>query len=197
MEVRAYSDRYEAYAMQMPILAALVFGLVYAGAVALSIPIAALLSVLAGFMFGSVWGTVIVVISATVGATATFILARYFFRDFFERKASRFVGTAEAEARLNGFSDVLIARLIPAVPFSLINAVAGLTRVSLRNYVLATALGIIPFTFVYVHAGEALGIFDSLSQVASSEGWIFASRIAIVVVAIYIVQRIYKARTTK
>ncbi len=193
-DMRDYAMRFESYAMNMPLLAAGIFAALYIAVVAFSIPVATPLSVIAGFMFGTFWGVVIVVFSATVGATGTFVLARYFFRDAFERRASRIANIASVEARLNGFRDVLIARLVPAVPFALINAVAGLTRVSLRDYMLATALGIVPFTFVYVHAGQAFAEFETLEDVASSEAWMFVSRIALVVVCIYLLKRWYAYR---
>jgi uncharacterized membrane protein YdjX (TVP38/TMEM64 family) len=192
-EVRASRDQFHAYAMTMPKTAALLFSLIYIIAVAVSIPLATPLSLLAGFLFGSVWGTAIVVVSATIGATFTFVLARFFFREYFETKIAS-LGSRATSHSFGTFGDVLIARLIPAVPFSLINVVAGLTQVSLRNYIMATALGIVPFTFVYVHAGEALGELNSLGDVASSESALFLSRIALVIAALYVVRRIYASR---
>lgn len=192
-DIRESRDRFHSYAMTMPITATLVFSLVYIALVALSIPLAAVFSLLAGFLFDSVVGTVIIVISATIGATIIFLLARYFFRDYFETK----IGVSEKTRSFGTFSDVLVARLVPAIPFSLINIVAGLTQVSLRDYVLATALGIIPFSFVYVHAGEALGEIQSLRDIASSELWMFVSRIALVIAVLYIIKRVHSARSPR
>ncbi len=192
-DVQESRDAFHSYAMTMPVTATFLFSLVYIAIVALSITLAAVFSLLSGFLFGSVVGTVIVVISATIGATIIFLLARYFFRDYFESK----IGVSEQSRSFGTFSDVLVARLVPAIPFSLINIVAGLTRVSLRNYVIATAIGIIPFSFVYVHAGEALGEIQSLRDIASSELWMFVSRIALVIAVLYIIKRVHSARSAK
>ena len=168
--------------------------LIYIVAVALSVPIATPLSVLAGFLFGTAFGTVLVVFSATAGATAIFILARYLFRDFFSAKAERFMATVKLESTKNGFRDILIARLIPAVPFSVINIVAGLTHVRLRDYVLATVLGIVPFSFVYVHAGTSLAEIQSVRDIASTETAMILSRIGIVLLVLYVVKHFYSSR---
>jgi uncharacterized membrane protein YdjX (TVP38/TMEM64 family) len=192
-DIRTSRDHFHAYAMAMPKTAALVFSLIYICVVASSIPLATPLSLLAGFLFGSVWGTVIVVISATSGATIIFVLARYFFRDYFEARIAKFGPSAHTHS-FGTFGDVLIARLIPAIPFALINVVAGLTRVSLRDYAIATLVGITPFAFVYVHAGEALAELDSVRDIASSESALFITRIAFVIAALYIVRRVYAAR---
>lgn len=58
-------------------------------------------------------------------------------------------------------------RLVPLFPFFLVNLVSGLTRVRLGTYVLATALGIVPGSFVYAYAGRQLGTINSLKEIAS------------------------------
>jgi uncharacterized membrane protein YdjX (TVP38/TMEM64 family) len=189
-EVQGSRDALRAYVDVHPYLSPFVFMLVYMGVVALSLPLATPLSLLAGYFFGALLGTFVVVVSATVGATVIFLIARYFFREFFEEKIRAYRGDVP---NIGTFGDVLIARLVPAVPFSLINVLAGLTRVSLRSYVVATLLGIIPFSFVYVYAGERLGELQSIHDITSSESAMFLSRIALVLVVLYIVRRIYRA----
>ncbi len=195
-EIRTYRDQFAMYAAHMPVLAPLIFGLLYVIVVALSVPLATPLSLLSGFLFGAVGGTVIVVVSATIGATIIFVLARYFFRDYFEAKVSALRGGAKVTS-FGTMSDVLVARLIPAVPFSLINVVSGLTTVSLRDYVIATFFGIIPFAFVYVYAGQQLGEIDSIHDIASTNAAMFLSRFVILIAAIYVIGRIARARAKK
>jgi uncharacterized membrane protein YdjX (TVP38/TMEM64 family) len=89
----------------------------------------------------------------------------------------------------NGFRDILIARLVPAVPFSLINIIAGLTKVKVRDYVLATLIGIMPFSFVYVQAGVQLSEINSLSDIASS--MTVMSRVALVLFVLYVLRRFF------
>src|SRR5207253_9717378 len=68
----------------------------------------------------------------------------------------------------NAFSYLMTLRLIPLVPFFVVNLVSGLTRMSIGTYIAATALGIIPGSFVYAYAGRQLGTINSLKDIASA-----------------------------
>lgn len=194
--LRGSRHEFSAYVDSHPVLGVLFFSFIYIAVVAGSIPLATPLSLLAGFLFGTFEGVVIVVLSATIGATITFLLSRYFFRSFFEEKTKNMMQKLHFKSTTNGFKDVFIARLIPAVPFSLINIIAGLTQVRLGEYVLATILGIIPFSFVYVHSGMRLSEITSIKDIASSASVMFFSRIALVLFVLYILRRYFTSRKT-
>lgn len=134
---------------------------------AFSLPGGALLTLTGGFLFGSLLGTLYVNLGATVGATLAFLAARYLFRDWVEKKFGNRLGPIQEGFARNAFHYLLTLRLIPVFPFFLVNLVSGLTRVSLSTYVLATAVGIIPGSFVYAYAGRQLGTINSLSEIAS------------------------------
>ncbi|MBI5855013.1 MAG: TVP38/TMEM64 family protein [Nitrospirae bacterium] len=123
----------------------------------LSLPLATVLTVAGGFLFGSILGTLLVNIGATTGATLAFLSARYLLRDWVENKFGRFLGPIQEGISKNAFSFLLSARLLFVIPFFVLNLVSGLTRVNVGTYVLATALGIIPGSFVYANAGRQLG----------------------------------------
>jgi uncharacterized membrane protein YdjX (TVP38/TMEM64 family) len=132
-----------------------------------SLPGGGILTLTGGFLFGSVLGTLIVIVPATVGATLAFLAARYLLHDWVERKfGDRLAAIQEGFAR-NAFSYLLTLRLIPLFPFFLVNLVSGLTRISVGTYVVATAVGIIPGSFVFAYAGRQLGTINSLGEVAS------------------------------
>lgn len=134
---------------------------------ALSLPGAAILSLAAGAIFGSIMGTVYSVIAATLGATLAFLLVRYLLRDVvLSRFGSRLEGM-NRELEQRGFSYLLFLRLVPPIPFFLINLAAGLTRLPLRTFFFGTLLGIIPGGFIYVNAGASLATIESDSGVAS------------------------------
>lgn len=139
------------------IVASLVFMALYAVAVALSIPGAAVLTIAAGFLFGIVWGAVLVVTGATIGAVAIFLAARTAVGDLLRRKAGPTMKKLEAGFHANAFSYLLTLRLIPVVPFWLLNLVPAFLGVPLGTYTLATLIGIIPGTLVYVSVGNGLG----------------------------------------
>ena len=130
-------------------------------------PGGALLTLAGGFLFGSILGTIYVNIAATTGATLAFLASRYLLRDWVERKFGHRLGPIQEGFRRNAFSYLLTLRLIPAFPFFLVNLVSGLTRINIGTYVLATAVGIIPGSFVFANAGRQLGSINSLAEIAS------------------------------
>jgi uncharacterized membrane protein YdjX (TVP38/TMEM64 family) len=134
---------------------------------ALSLPGAAILSLAAGALFGTAMGTVYANIAATIGATLAFLVTRYLLRDLVLDRFGPKLEGINRELETRGFNYLLFLRLVPVFPFFLINLAAGLTRLPLRTFFLATMLGIIPGGFVYVNAGASLATVDSLAAVAS------------------------------
>ena len=132
-----------------------------------SLPGGAILTLTGGFLFGSFLGTAIVIVPATLGALLAFLASRYLLRDWVERKFGDRLKTIQKGFAKNSFSYLLTLRLIPLFPFFLVNLVSGLTRISLGTYLVATALGIIPGTFVFANAGGQLGSINSLSEIVS------------------------------
>ncbi|CUS38868.1 TVP38/TMEM64 family protein [Candidatus Nitrospira nitrificans] len=133
----------------------------------LSLPGAVILTLAGGFLFGAVLATLLVNIGATTGATLAFLTARYLLRDTVEQKFGTWLGPFQEGFAKNAFSYLLTLRLIPLFPFFVVNLVSGLTRVNVGTYVAATALGIIPGSFVYAYAGRQLGTINSLKEIAS------------------------------
>ncbi len=126
-----------------------------------------MLTLTGGFLFGSVLGTIYVNIGATTGATLAFVAARYILHDWVEQKFGDRLSPFQKGFAGNAFTYLLTLRLIPIFPFFLVNVVPALTRIRVGTYVGATALGIIPGSFVYAYAGRQLGTIDSLGEIAS------------------------------
>lgn len=143
------------------------FMAVYIVQTALSLPGAAILSLAAGAIFGAVMGTVYAVIAATAGATLAFLVTRYLLHDLVATRFGARLEGLNRELEARGLNYLLFLRLVPVFPFFLINLAAGLTRLPLRTFFIATLLGIIPGGFVYVNAGASLATIDSLSGIAS------------------------------
>jgi len=135
----------------------------------LSLPGATILTLAGGFVFGAVPATLYVNIGATTGATLAFLAARYVLRDTVEQKFGRWLEPLQQGFAKNALSYLLTLRLIPLFPFFVVNLVSGLTRVSVGTYVAATALGIIPGSFVYAYAGRQLGVINSLKEIGSPQ----------------------------
>jgi len=115
-----------------------------------------LVTLAAGFLFGVAKGSVVVSIGATLGAAAAFLTARYLARDRVEGKIMsnpRFHAIDRAVGR-EGFKIVLLTRLAPVFPYNVLNYAFGLTTVSFRRYILASWIGMIPGTLLYVYLGS-------------------------------------------
>ncbi len=143
------------------IVAALIYMLIYAVAIAFSLPGGAVLTITGGFLFGEKWGTVCVVFAATVGATALFLIAKTSFGDALRAKAGPALQRMQDGFQEGALSYLLVLRLVPLFPFFLVNLVPAFLGVSLRVYVIGTFIGIIPGTFVFATVGAGLGsVFD-------------------------------------
>lgn len=167
--VKEHRDRLVVFTERHYSIAVVLFILTYVVVAGLALPGAAILTVTGGFLFGSVWGTLFVNMGATTGATLAFLSARYLLRDWVEEKFGAWVGPLQDGIARNAFNYLLMLRLLPIVPFFALNLVAGLTRMRVRTYVSATALGIIPGSFVYAYAGRQLGSINSLKEIASPQ----------------------------
>lgn len=141
----------------------IVFFILYVIATVFMLP-GTILTLGAGFVFGVVKGSILVSLSSTAGATAAFAVGRYLARDRVERrvkKSKTFLAMDQAVGR-EGWKIVGLARLSPIFPFNLLNYAFSLTRVSLRDYVLASWIGMIPGTVLYVYIGSLAGSLAEL-----------------------------------
>jgi uncharacterized membrane protein YdjX (TVP38/TMEM64 family) len=147
--------------------AVVLFIVLYVVVTGLSLPGAVILTLAGGFLFGSLPATIFVNAGATTGATLAFLAARYVLRDWVEQKFGRWLEPLQQGFGKNAFNYLMTLRLIPLFPFFVVNLVSGLTRMNVGTYVVATALGIIPGSFVYAYAGRQLGTINSLKEIAS------------------------------
>ncbi|MGB6791060.1 MAG: VTT domain-containing protein [Pseudolabrys sp.] len=137
-------------------LAIFVYVGIYITVVAVSLPGAALLTITGGFLFGIAVGASAAVISATVGATLIFLVARTALGEPLLRRAGPRATQLARGFREDAFSYLLFLRLVPAFPFFLVNLVPAFAGVRLGPFVAATAIGIIPGAIVFALAGAGL-----------------------------------------
>jgi uncharacterized membrane protein YdjX (TVP38/TMEM64 family) len=140
----------------------LAFALIYIVCVAFSLPGATFLTITGGFLFGQLLSVLYVVVSATIGATILFLIAKTTLGDTLEARMGPWLKKLERGFQDNALNYLLVLRLIPLVPFFVVNLVPAFFGVKLRTFFVATLFGIIPGTFVYAQVGTGLGsIFDS------------------------------------
>ncbi|HSU13129.1 TVP38/TMEM64 family protein [Longimicrobium sp.] len=128
---------------------------------ALSIPDAVVFSLALGLLFGRWVGTAMVVGAATVGATLAFLAARYLFADAARRRMGPRMQRIARGFEEDAFGYLLFLRMVPLFPFWLVNLVPAFTPVTTRTYVAATAVGIIPGSFVFCNLGARLATIES------------------------------------
>jgi uncharacterized membrane protein YdjX (TVP38/TMEM64 family) len=133
------------------------FFVIYLGAVIATIP-GTIFGVIAGVLFGSIMGVILISIASTVGASLTFLIARYFARDI----VARWLSKNKTMKRLDQLTEdhgifiVGLTRLIPLFPFTLLNYGFGLTKVSFKTYVFWSWLCMLPGTIIVVVGTDLL-----------------------------------------
>lgn len=115
-----------------------------------------ILTVVGGLCFGMKWGFILTLIGATIGGTIAFFVARYLGRDFVERFLKGRYRKLDDQVAYHGFEVIFFLRLIPLVPFDVLDYIAGVSKIHWRSYILGTFLGIMPGAFVYVYMGTTL-----------------------------------------
>ena len=120
-----------------------------------------LLAGASGLLFGTALGTPISIVSATLGATLAFSLARWIAHDAVEELQGPRLRALRAWVGRRGFVSILYARITPGVPYTLVNYAAGLSPVTLRAFVAATAIGCAPRAFAYTALGGSFGDLGS------------------------------------
>ncbi len=140
-----------------PVAAPVIFVLLYALMVTFSIPESALATVASGLLFGAWMGGALAVAGASLGAVLLFVIARTALAGFMARRAQKLLGRIRPGLERDGFRYLLALRLLPIVPFWLVNLGAALCGMRLFPYALATLIGIIPVTMVFAWIGAGLG----------------------------------------
>lgn len=144
-----------------------VFFALYTAAVAFSFPVASALTVFGGFLFGWLVAGAVVAVAATLGASLLFLAARSALCGFLTRGVGGKVADLAAGFEKDAFGYLLVLRLAPIFPFFVMNIAPALFNVSLRAYVAATFLGILPGTFAYAWLGQGV---DSVLEAAQASG---------------------------
>lgn len=141
------------------------FILIYIVATVLFIP-GSLLTLGSGVLFGVVGGSVCVSIGSVLGATCAFLTGRYLTRDWVSKQieSNQKFKAIDSAVASEGWKIVLLTRLSPIFPFNLLNYAFGVTQVSLKDYFLASWIGMIPGTVMYVYIGSLAGSLAALGS---------------------------------
>ncbi|MFC1482747.1 TVP38/TMEM64 family protein [Candidatus Margulisiibacteriota bacterium] len=147
-----------------PFVFIIAYGLIVFLSVTFSLPITVAFMIIAGMLFGSLKGILCVSISATLGATAAFFISRYILHDYFQKKFSNQFSVIDTGIRRSGLFYILFLRLVPIFPYTVINYLLGLTKVSVPVYIIGTYCGMTPGAFIMVYAGDKISKITTIAD---------------------------------
>jgi uncharacterized membrane protein YdjX (TVP38/TMEM64 family) len=126
----------------------------------------------AGFLYGAIIGTLVVSPASVAGATLAFPIARYVARGWVTRRLKKYPQAAAIDRAIekNGFKTVVLLRLQPVLPFNILNYALGLTSIRLRDYMLASWIGMFPATVLYVYLGSVMNDISDLLRGRPNSG---------------------------
>ncbi|MEO1220475.1 MAG: FAD-dependent oxidoreductase [Pseudomonadota bacterium] len=165
--IKSVVDDVQGFYAENQLLVLGVFFLIYVGVTAASLPGAAIMTLAAGALFGLVLGTVLVSFASTLGATLAFLSSRFVLRDTIEARFGDRFKTINQGLERDGAFYLFTLRMIPAIPFFVINLVMGLTRIKAWTFVWVSQIGMLLGTIVYVNAGTQLAQIESTSGLVS------------------------------
>ena len=152
---------------RFPFLFPLGFLFFYVFCATLSLPGAVLLTLASGFLFGLFIGSFVVSVGSTLGATLSFFLSRFLFKDFIQKKFQSRLKTINEGLKKEGEFYVFSLRLVPIFPYFMINLLMGVTSIPTKKFVIASFLGMLPGSLVYVNAGTQLSKVPSVKELFS------------------------------
>ena len=146
---------------------AAIYFVFYVVATGISIPGAILLTLLGGAIFGLWWATLLVSFASSIGATGAFLASRLLLRDWVQRRFGAYLAPINKGIAKDGAFYLFSLRMVPLVPFFVVNLLMGLTSISVPAYYIASQVGMFVSTLVYVNAGAELAQITSLSGLVS------------------------------
>lgn len=165
--IRDHQTLLKTYQTDHSFVVAGVFFVAYVLGAALSLPGAAIMTLLAGALFGFWQGLIIASFASTIGATIAFFLARFLLRDWIQGRYQKQMESLNDGFKREGAFYLFALRLIPVIPFFLVNILTSVMPIKAHRFYVASQLGMLPGTAVYVYAGTELGKLQSLSDIAS------------------------------
>ncbi|MEE4537767.1 MAG: FAD-dependent oxidoreductase [Erythrobacter sp.] len=165
--LKAVAGDIDAFYARNPVITIAAFFAIYVLVIAASLPGAAIMSLAAGALFGLVLGTVIVSFAATIGATLAFLIARYLLRDWVEAHFAKRLKSINDGLAHDGPFYLFTLRMIPLIPFFVVNLAMGITRIETWTFVWISQIGMLMATIVFVNAGTQLATIESVAGLLS------------------------------
>jgi len=150
-----------------PVTFALLFFAITVAVTGLCIPIEILLGLVGGAVFGIAEGVLLVSFGSSIGATVTFLGSRFLLRDTVDRYFPKGIDNVNRGLERDGAVYLFTLRLLPVIPFTLVNILMGLTELRTAKFYLVSQIGMLPATLIYVNAGTQLSRINSVYDIVS------------------------------
>ncbi len=168
-QIKTEQASIEAWVEEQPAEASVAYFLLYVVVTAVSLPGATVMTLAGGAVFGFWWGFVLVSFASTIGATLAMLVARFVLQEQVQsRFALQLVALNRGIEKEGGFY-LFTLRLVPIIPFFVINLAMGLTRINVWTFFLVSQLGMLAGTAVYVNAGTQIAEIETASDILSVE----------------------------
>ena len=167
--LKSSKDKLNVYYRDNPLLVLGTYFVIYLASTAFSLPGAAVLSLAGGALFGLTAGTMIVSFASTIGATLAMLIARVLLRDWVKNRFASQMTAINSGMSKEGAFYLFTLRMLPAIPFFVINLVMGLTPLRTVTFFWVSQLGMLPATLVYVNAGSELGKIQTIDDIFSPQ----------------------------
>lgn len=177
--VQAHLSEWREAILRSPWQAGFIYFFFYLAFSALSLPGVSVLTLVGGALFPLWQGVILVSLASTWGACLSFLFSRFLLRDWITNRYGRRLAEAQKRFSREGKFYLLTMRLIPAVPYFLINLFMGLTTIPLFTFYWVSQLGMLPGTFIYVNAGRELGNIKDFSGILSPTLWLALCLLAV------------------
>ncbi|MCQ9207420.1 MAG: TVP38/TMEM64 family protein [Omnitrophica bacterium] len=177
-------------------LAALVYITAYVLNTISIVPPIAPLSLAAGLAFGAMWGAIFLMAAALIGTSATFAISRFFGRAVAEKLLKGKFKELDKKLEKNGFTTVLFFRIIPLVPYEVLNYACGLSKIRFADYFAATFLGLIPGVVIASFFGGSLGEVRGLSDIFAPK-FLIAAGVMLLILMAPAIYKLVKRRSLK
>lgn len=165
--LQKYHARLALWHAERPALVMSAFFLGYFLISALSVPGTRIMTLMGGALFGLIEGTALVATAAASGATVAMLLSRYFLHDWVQTRFSTTMAKLNQGLKSNITHYLFALRLVPVLPFSIINLAMGLTPISAVRFAIITLLGLLPSIVLYISTGRQLSQIESLRDILS------------------------------
>lgn len=176
--------------------AALVYIIAYVLNTIAIVPPIAPLSLAAGLAFGAAWGAVYLMIAALIGTSITFMISRFFGRALVEKFLKGKFKHLDEKLEKNGFMTVLFFRVVPLVPYEVLNYLSGLSKIKFKDYFFATLLGLVPGVIIAAFFGGSLGEIKSFKDVFAPK-FLISIGLMVLIIAVPVFYQLWKKKQRK